>query len=175
MVRLRRVAALLVAVAFTLSACGGSSPAAVKLDGSPRHADVEGIVVTAGASGITLDGQRKFAVSDKVISFSTYNRKLVPLVSTRGAYVQAGVKGNTVVWISKIGPVSADASGHRTVQYQGTLVKVAGAELIFKDGTVLRLGAGLKAPANPLGPVYAVIDADKHVIQGATFSARGQK
>ena len=174
MTRTGRVAALLLTAAITLGACAGSKPV-VRLDGSPRHADVEGVVVTAGASGITLDGRRAFKVSDKVVSFSTYNWALVPLASTIGAYVQAGIKGKTVVWLAKIGPVSADATGHRTVQYQGTLVKVDGSTLVFKDGTVLRLSQGLKAPANPLGPVYAVIDADKHVIQGATFSARGKK
>lgn len=174
MVRTRSAVALILMTAISLGACGGSK-AVVRLDGSPRHADVEGVVVNAGAAGMTLDGRRSFKVSDKVVSFSTYNGALVPLASTVGAYVQAGVKGKTVVWVGKIGPVTTDASGHRTVQYQGTLVKVDGSDLVFKDGTVLRLGKGLKAPANPLGPVYAVIDADKHVIQGATFSARGKK
>lgn len=174
MARGRVVGALVIAAALTTGACGGGTKAVVRLDGSPRHADVEGVVVTAGAGGITLDHKRAFAVSKQLVSFSTYNHKLVPLASMIGAYVQAGLKDKTIVWISKIGPVSTDASGHRTAQYQGTLVKVDGADFVFKDGTVLRLSAGLRPPADPLGPLYAVIDADKHVIQGATFSARSK-
>jgi hypothetical protein len=164
---LRAVAATAV---LTLAACGGSADPVVKLDGSPRTPDVEGIVVAASASGITLDGDREYEVAKKLISFSTYNHEVVPLASTVGAYVQAGVKGSTIVWISKIGPVATDPSGHKTVQYQGDLVDVRPPRLIFRDGTVLRLADGLKPPADPEGPTYAVIDADKHVVQGATFA-----
>jgi hypothetical protein len=155
---------------LALAACSGSSDPVVKLDGSPRTPDAEGVVLEASASGITLDGNREYEVSKKLISFSTYNHEVVPLASTVGAYVQAGLDDRTIVWISKIGPVATDASGHKTVQYQGDLVDVAPPRLIFKDGTVLRLAAGLKPPADPEGPTYAVIDADKHVVQGATFA-----
>jgi hypothetical protein len=110
-------------------------------------------------------------VSKKLISFSTYNRQPVQLASTVGAYVQVGLHGDTVVWLGKIGPVAAaDAKGRPTVAYQGDLVAVNGDSLVFKDGTVLRLAKGLKAPANPKGPAYALIDAKRHRVQGATFA-----
>ena len=168
----RRVAALATAAAIGVGACGGSSAPVVKLDGSARIPDAEGVVQNASINGLTLDGGRKFAVSKKLISFSTYNRKPVQLISTRGSYVQLGVRDNTVVWLGKIGPVGPDG----TVQYQGNLVDIDGRALTFKDGTVLRLAKGLTAPSDAEGPTYAVIDADKHVVQGATFApARTEK
>lgn len=170
-----RVAALLGALCLGAVACGQSSDAPVKLDGSPRRPDAEGVVVKASASGLTLDGKRSYEVSKKLVSFSTYNRKVVPLASTVGSYVQVGVNGDTVVWLSKIGPVATGADGKRTVQYQGDLVDVDSSDLIFKDGTVLRLGKGLTPPADPLGPTYVVLDADEHVVQGATFPPRSKK
>ncbi|MEY2417483.1 MAG: hypothetical protein QOG90_163 [Actinomycetota bacterium] len=168
----RRVAALATSAVITLGACGGSSAAAVKLDGSPRIPDAEGIVKTASINGITLDGGRRYGVSKKLMSFSTYNRKLVPLVRMIGAYAHVGLKGKTVVWIAKIGVVTRDGAGHATVQYQGDLVKVNGERLTFGDGTVLTLKNGLKPPADPNGPTYAVIDADHHYVQGATFAPK---
>lgn len=163
--------AAVTAASLLLGACAGSGDAAaVKLDGSPRRPDVEGIVVEASADGVTLDGDRPYKVSPKLMSFSTYNRQVVPLASTRGAYVQAGLDDDTIVWISKIGPVVKDAAGHATVQYQGELVEVDLPYLVFEDGTVLRLQAGLEPPEDPLGPLHAVIDAKKRVVQGATFA-----
>jgi hypothetical protein len=177
MLATRRVAALATTAALSLGACSsGSSEPVVKLDGSPRTPDAEGIVLKASASGITLDGDRTYEVSKKLISFSTYNHEVVALSSMLGAYAQVGLDDDTVVWISKVGPVATDAAGHKTVQYQGDLVDVRPPRLIFKDGTVLRLASGLTAPEDPEGPTYAVIDAEKHVVQGATFAPpRSQK
>ena len=171
----RAVSALATGVAVVLAACGGSSDPVVRLDGSPRQPDTEGVVRIASVDGITFEGGRKYRVSKELISFSTYTREPVSLRSTLDSYVQAGVIGGTVVWLSKIGPVSTDAAGHRTVQYQGDLVDIDGRRLVFKDGTVLRLGAGLKPPEDPLGPAYVVIDADKKVVQGATFAPTRRK
>jgi hypothetical protein len=171
MLATRRVAALATSAVITMGACGSSSPV-VKLDGSPRTPDVEGIVEKASINGVTLDGNRSYGVSKKLISFSTYNRKPVALVSTIGAYVQGGLRGGKVVWLAKVGPAPADANGHRTVQYQGDLVSISGSRLTFKDGTVLTLGKGLRAPGDATGPTYIVIDAEKHVVQGATFAPK---
>lgn len=165
-----RLLAVVAAFTLTVAACAGGADPVVKLDGSPRHPDVEGVVVEASADGIVLDGDRKFSVSTKLISFSTYNREVVALASTRGSYVQAGLRDKTIVWLSKIGPVVTDAQGHSTAQYQGELVDVDLPHLIFEDGTVLTLEDGLEPPEDPLGPLYAVIDAKKHVVQGATFA-----
>lgn len=165
----RRVAALGALVACGVAACA-SQPPVVKLDGSARVPDAEGIVRSASINGLSLDGNRRFKVSKKLISFSTYNREPVALASTVGAYVHLGLRDGTVVWLAKVGVVSADATGHRTVQYQGDLVTAAATRLTFKDGTVLTLADGLRAPADATGPTYVVIDADKHRVQGATFA-----
>jgi hypothetical protein len=170
----RRVAALATTAVIALGACGGSSGPAVKLDGSPRTPDAEGIVAHASINGITLDGNRRYDVNRQLMSFSTYNRKLLPLVRMIGGYVHVGLKGKTVVWIAKIGVVARDADGHATVQYQGDLVSVHGTQMIFRDGTVLTLHRGLKPPADAAGPTYAVIDADHHYVQGATFAPKSE-
>ena len=156
-----------------LAACNSSSPPAVLLDGSPRVPDVEGVVQKASKAGITLDGNRKFTVSDKLISFSTYNQRVVPVGSTVGKYVQLGVDDGQAKWLALIGVVSTDeTAGGETVRYQGELTKVVGHRFEFKDGTVLRLASNLTAPDDPLGLTYVVIDAKRRVIQGATFQDR---
>ena len=170
----RRFAALATLAAVTAGACGSSSPV-VKLDGSPRTPDAEGVVHRASINGITLDGNRRYAVSKKLISFSTYNQEVVPLSTTVGTYVQVGIRSGTVVWLAKVGVVSGASDGTATVQYQGKLVRVSGRKLIFKDGTVLTLASGLEMPSRPEGPTFAVIDAKRHVVQGATFAPRTQK
>ena len=171
MTRLVRLA-LGLALAVGLAACsgGGSKEPVVKLDGSPRFSDQEGVVQKADRSGITLDGNRTYDVDSKLIAFSTFNRAPVRLGSTVGEYVQVGIKDKTVVWLARIGPVATQADGHSSVVYQGTLVKVDGRRLIFKDGTVLTLAAGLKAPADAKGPTIASINPVQHVVEGATFS-----
>lgn len=166
----RRAAVLVAALVVALAASGcGSSDPVVKLDGSPRLPDTEGVVVSASASRITLDGNRKYTVSPKLISFSTYNRRAVSLTSTVGKYVQLGLAKNEAKWLALIGVVQADESGRETVVYQGELVRAAGRRFDFKDGTVLRLARGLTPPENILGAAFVVIDAKRHVIQGATF------
>ncbi len=165
----RRWAAAGVA-ALVLAGCGGSSPPTVRLDGSPRIPDAEGVVKSASASGITLDGGRRYKVSKNLVSFSTYNRKPVALKSAVGDYVQLGLHDGTAVWLGRIGVVVTDDSKHQTVLYQGDLVRASGRRMVFKDGTVLRLAAGLHAPSDARGRTYAVIDAQAHYVQGATFA-----
>ncbi|MEY2467605.1 MAG: hypothetical protein QOF21_303 [Actinomycetota bacterium] len=166
--RRRLVVLGIIAVAIFGSACS-SSPASIKLDGSPRVPDVEGVVQKASAAGITLDGARTYEVSPKLASFSTYNQRVVSLKSTLGKYVQLGVDDGEVKWLSLIGVVNADEAGHQTVVYQGELVAVRDSRFDFKDGTVLRLANGLTPPKDPLGRTIVVIDAKRHLIQGATF------
>src|SRR5262249_37358806 len=112
---MRRVLVTAAVAAVALGACKApSSSPAVALDGSPRVPDADGVRLHASIKGITLDGGRRYDVSRKLISFSTYNQHIVPLTSTLGAYVQVGLSGKTVTWLAKIGVVAADASGHRT-------------------------------------------------------------
>jgi hypothetical protein len=174
MCAVRRVAALATSAAITLGACGGAGAPApeVKLDGSARVPDAEGIVAKASIAGITLDGGRNYDVSKKLVSFSTYNLQLVPLVRMIGSYVHIGLKGKTVVWIAKVGVVTRDAQKHGTVVYQGNLVSTRGRRMTFRDGTVLTLKRGLTPPADAKGATYVVIDADRHYVQGATFAPK---
>lgn len=165
-----RLAGVLAALAFLGAACGGGSDdPAVRLDGSPRVPDAEGVVVKASRDGITLNGDRTYEVSSDLIAFSTYNRKPIQLAATIGDYVHVGLDDDEVQWIGLIGIVTADEKGHRTASYQGDLVRIAGRRLEFKDGTVLTLAKGLVAPADGLGLTYAAIDVDKGVVQGAQF------
>ncbi len=161
---------MVAAGALLLAACGGGSDKpVVLLDGSPRVPDAEGVVVKASKDGITLNKGRTYTVSPHLIAFSTYNRKAIQLAATIGDYVQIGLDGKEVQWISLVGIVQVDDQGHRTTSYQGTLVAVKGKQLTFKDGTVLRLASNLTAPKDPLGSVYAAIDVERGVVQGATF------
>jgi hypothetical protein len=160
-----------VAGAVALASCGSSSAPVVKLDGSPRIPDAEGVVQSATAGGIALDGGRRYGVSKKLIAFSTYDREPIQLARSRGSYVQIGVRDGTVVWLARIGLLTAGASGKSVVQYQGNLVRVTDRRMIFRDGTVLRLAPELKAPGNVRGSTFAVIDPKRHVVQGATFAS----
>jgi hypothetical protein len=163
-----RTVALAASAALALSACGGSSQPVVRLDGSPREPDAEGVVRTASINGITLDGGRRYSVSKKLISFSTYTRQPLALASTVGDYAHVGLKGDQVVWLARIGVVS-ESNGRRITQYQGNLVSVAGARLTFKDGTVLTLEDGLKAPADARAATHVVIDTSERRVVGASF------
>lgn len=163
---------LVVALAVVGVACGGSGDSAVvKLDGSPRLPDAEGVVQSASKGGIRLDGNRSYGVSNKLIAFSTYDREPIQLATVRGSYVQVGVRKGTVVWLAKIGLLTPGASGKPVVQYQGNLARVRDGRLEFRDGTVLKLASGLKAPANVTGSTFVVIDPKRHVVQGARFAS----
>lgn len=163
---MRRLGVILasVAMAVVVAACtsgGGSAGAALKLDGSPRHPDDQGIATEVGRHRIILDGRRRYSVSPALNSFSTYTLETVPLVTRRGQYVQIGLQGKTVVWIAGIAGVIP--SKPPRVFYIGELKRVEGRDAIFKDGTVLRLAANVAARAKP-GHFTAVIDPKAHQI-----------
>ena len=160
-----------IAASALAASCGSDSSPVVKLDGSPRIPDAEGVVQSATAGGLRLDGNRSFAVSKKLIAFSTYDREPVQLARVRGSYVQVGIKGRTVVWLARIGLVTLGATGKSVVQYQGNLVRISGRRMSFRDGTVLRLAPELDAPAHVSGPTFATIDPKRHVVQGARFAS----
>jgi hypothetical protein len=164
-----RAVALAAVLAF--AACGSSDKPVVKLDGSPRLPDAEGVVQSASAGGLRLDGGRSYGVSKKLIAFSTYDREPIQLARVRGSYVQVGLRDNTVVWLARIGIVTKGASGKSVVQYQGDLRRVEGGRMFFRDGTVLKLAPELKAPAKVTGSTFAVIDTKRHVVQGARFAS----
>lgn len=160
--------ALVIVAALAFAACSSSdAPAAVKLDGSPRVPDREGVVTAVSEKQITLDDKTELKVAKKVLVFSTYNRRSVPLAGLKGKYVHLGVKGSTAEWIAQIGVVQGTPP---TALYEGELLGVDGQQMTFKDGTVLRLAKGLTAPAGATGHTLAVVDAATHFVTGATFA-----
>lgn len=156
----RRVAVLLAAIVLAACRQGG---AAVRLDGSPRLPDDQGVVTAVSRSAITLDGRRHYAVSPKLMSFSTYTLQTVSVFDTPHKYVQIGLRGHTMTWIATI--AAQLPTQPPTVYYQGTLRSVSAArhELRFGDGTVLRYTAGLRVP-RPASHLLARIDPGRHVV-----------
>jgi hypothetical protein len=154
-----------VAVALALlGACGrgGSDGPAVKLDGSPRYPDDEGVATTVTANEVVLDGGRHYTVSDKLVSFSTYDHSVQPLVGFAKQYVQVGLKGKQVVWLAGIGAVVPGRPGAApSVYYTGQPQRVdAKQRIVFADGTVLQLAPGVQAPST--SAVQARIDPASH-------------
>ncbi len=165
---LRSAAAIVVfvAMAATAGACsdnGGSNAPVVRLDGSPRVPDVEGVATRVTLKAITIDG-RRYRVSPKLQSFSTYDGSPAALLNREGQYVQAGVKDGVVGWLAGIGVVVKPAG---TVFYLGDLVGLQKGRVVFRDGTTLRLGRAVDASAR--GRVRAEINASRGVVTTITL------
>jgi hypothetical protein len=126
-----------------LAACGGSD-AKLRLDGSPRVPDDEGVATVITRTRIQLDGKRSYGVDPKFVSFSTYDGQLEPMVIRRNQYVQLGVRGHTAIWMAGVAAVVPLPAP--SVYYIGRLKRVDGDRLIFWDGTVLTRRHGLAAP-----------------------------
>jgi hypothetical protein len=156
--------AIAVLTVVVLGGCGrGSSEprADIKLDGSRRDPDVAGVVAKVTTEAVTIDG-RSYPLSRNLLAFNTYTLEAVPVVGTRGSYVQAGVTSGKVVWLAEIARVLG-RSGARTGYYRGTVVEVDGKLLVFQDGTVLRSGPGVAVPTPPVA-VLAEVDVDHDVV-----------
>lgn len=121
-----------------LAACSrGGGRSTVALDGSPRIPDDEGIVTAVDLSSFTLDGQRTYRIEDDLVSFSNIDLRTVPLLFTKGQYVQVGADGHTARWIGTVAkPLKTTPP---VVIYEGTLRSVADGRLVFANGTVLRV------------------------------------
>jgi nucleoid-associated protein YgaU len=143
---------------LTVSACGGGGGGGdIKLDGSPRVPDDEGVATEVTRERITLDGDRTYDVSDRLRSFSTYTLKLEPMLNRKGQYVQVGLDGDTVVWMAGVAAVVQTAQGP-SVFYVGDLEEIDDGRAVFADGTVLRTAEGVSAEP---GRVQARIDVPK--------------
>lgn len=154
------VAVLLLAV--LLAGCSRAEPA-VRLDGSPRFPDDEGVVTAVDGRGLTLDGARTYEVSDRLRSFSTYDLRLEPFRNRLNQYVQVGLDGDTVVWMAGVAAVVPGDPPR--VFYSGRLKEVDGqGRAIFADGTVLTLAPGVRPPATGT-LVQAEIDARAHRVR----------
>ena len=153
---MRRVAALCLLLVVIGGCGGGGGGQAVKLDGSPRFPDDEGIATSLSHERITLDGKRTYEVSDRLRSFSTYTLQIEPMLNRKGQYVQIGLDGDSMVWMAGIA-AAVPVDGKQAVYYVGTLERIDDGSAIFRDGTVFRLSDRVEGPQEP-GKVQARID-----------------
>jgi hypothetical protein len=65
----------------------------------------------------------------------------------RDRYVHAGIDGDRVEWVAGVGVVVRAEGRPPVVFYNGTLVESDDRQVIFRDGTVLTLAAGVDVPA----------------------------
>jgi hypothetical protein len=146
---MRRALLVLVVAAALLSGCSKESSPAFQLDGRARVPDDEGVVTKVDFKHLTLDGKRTYKVSSSLAAFSTYTLKAVPLLGRRGQYVQIGVRGKTMVWLASIGAVVKGRAGDRDrVLFTGTVHRrLKDQRVMFRGGTVLRVGKGAAVPA----------------------------
>ena len=152
--RRTRLAAAAVALVL-LAACGGGDDGdELRLDGSPRFPDDEGVATALTRESITLDGKRTYDVSDRLRSFSTYTLEIEPMLNRKGQYVQIGLDGKSMVWMAGLAAPVTTAEG-TNVFYVGDLKRIDDEQAIFEDGTVLKLAKGVRADA---GRVQARID-----------------
>jgi hypothetical protein len=156
--------AVVAAGAVAVGACGGGAKApAIKLDGSPRRANAEGVVTEVSSDVLVLDGTRRFTVSRDLRCFDSTTLKSVPLVNRKGTYVQAGVAGKRVEWIAGYGAPVERPGKPKTAFHVGTVTSVSASEVVFKDGSVLRAAPGVEQL--PPGTVArAEIDVARHEV-----------
>lgn len=159
---MRRLVSL---ICLALVACsGGGDGDELVLDGSPRTPDAEGVVEKISFEKITLDGNRTYPVGEDLASFSTYDLVATPMLHRKGQYVQLGLDGDEAVWMAGIGVVVRVSGRPPVVFYNGHLLRTEDGRAIFRDGTVLRLGRGVRPPVRT-GAVRAEIDPARHVVR----------
>ena len=155
---------LLVAGALLLGGCARSGDDRLVLDGRPRHPDAEGVVEEISFDRIILDGGRSYGVAKDLQSFSTYDLAAVPMLHRLGQYVHLGLNGKKVEWMAGIGVVVRSPAAPPVVYYNGVLVRLDGDRAIFRDGTVLRLAAGVTSPVES-GLVRTELDPALHRVK----------
>ena len=161
----RRIVALTVVVLLSVALAGcdnSGATEAIKLDGSPRHPDVEGVVAEVSRTRLVLDGDRRYDIDDELRSFSTQTLEPVPVLQRKGQYVHVGLDGKRVVWIAAVGSVVP--GDPPVVYYTGELAELDGSTATFEDGTVLTLSDGVDSPVEA-GFVIAEIDPDTHEVR----------
>lgn len=148
------------------TACAGDPKGpAVRLDGSPRIPDVEGVATHVSLSEIRIAG-RRLRVGRSLQSFSTYDGSPAPILDREGQYVQAGVKGDVVEWLAGIGVVVRPAG---VVYFIGDLVGVQNGRAVFRDGTTLAVAKGVRATGRRR--VRVEIDAARRVVTAVTSNS----
>lgn len=135
---------------------GTPPPNAAELDGSERSADVTGIVTAASRDGITIGG-KEYDVHERLQSFSGQDLSALPLVEHIGQLSQAGLDGDTIVWIGSIGLPLPGPDGAPIVYVTAPVKEATAARVVFERGLVLRVKAGTTIP-NVKGVARAEID-----------------
>ena len=147
-----------------LAGCGGGAKAPeITLDGSPRRANAEGVVTDVSLERLTLDGRRTFEVDPKLRCFDAGTLKSVPLLGRLGTYVQAGVAGKKVSWISSYSAVVELPDRPRLAFHIGTVVTAKPGEIVFKDGSVLKVAPDVQLPPADVR-ARADIDVERHQV-----------
>lgn len=143
-------------------ACARGGPDELRLDGSPRFPDDEGVATALTHSSITLDGARTYDVDPSLRAFSSASLELEPMLGRRGQYVQIGLDGDTMVWMAGVARV-IEVEGARSAFHSGTVEGVEDGRLVFQDGTTFAMARGLDAP-KPGARVTVRIDVADHRI-----------
>ncbi|HEX7165714.1 MAG TPA: hypothetical protein VF230_01915 [Acidimicrobiales bacterium] len=138
--------ARLAAAALLLSAaaCQDKGASRVELDGSPRRADVAGVVTEVSSSEVTIDG-KTYDVADDLQCFSASTLASIPLAARKGTYVHVGLDGDTVTWLAGYSAVVEFPERGELAFHTGDLVEVEDGKATFKDGSVLEV-ADIEAP-----------------------------
>jgi hypothetical protein len=162
----RRAIAVALLSCLLAGACStgssSSSEPVVRLDGTARFPDDEGIATELDRRSITLDGKRTYRVSDQLRSFSTYTRELEPMLGRKGQYVQIGVIDGVMVWMAGVSRV-IDVEGEPAAFYTGRFRQAAKGRFVFTDGTTFAPAKGVRPPGTE-APVTVRIDPVSHRI-----------
>jgi hypothetical protein len=138
----RRRALAAIALVLVAGACsGGDDGPSFALDGSPRFPDDEGIVTAVDFESVTLDGERTYDIDGDVVSFSSIDLKVIPLLFTEHQYVQVGLDGDTARWIGALArPLQTDPPA---VLFVGEIEAIGDGQVTFDNGTVVRVADGV--------------------------------
>jgi len=158
----RRELAIVAATLALLAGCGRGHHTTVSLDGTPRLPDDEGIVTAVDLTSLTLDGHRTYRVEDDLVSFSNIDLRPVPLLYTKGQYVQVGADGHTARWIGTVAkPLGTKPPA---VLYAGAVRSVGHGRVVFANGTVLRVAGNVDVAHAAGTQVDVRLRPDEHEI-----------
>ena len=158
--------ALVLALAVLTSGCsrGGDDEPVVRLDGSARVPDDEGVATSLSHASITLDGKRTYPVSKRLISFSTYTGAIEPMITRKGQYVQIGLDEENdklvMVWMAGIAQVLN--TKEPAVYYTGIYLRREDGRAVFRDGTVIQVSPDVTVPEKEGTGVIVRIDPASH-------------
>ncbi len=158
----------------SLAACGSDDDDAagdrsfVALDGSPRIADAEGVLleVASDFSTLRLDGDRTYDIDEGLQSFAAADGSVQPVGRYVGNYVQVGLNGagDTVQWLGSIASTVELPDEPLQAFLTGVIVDGDDGKLTFRSGTVLTLGDDVEVPDLPAAVVATIDVAQRAVV-----------